>query len=212
VVWQGGQPLRDLAPKVYWLLNKPDATLVSREPQDHMGTIFQLPCLSKVPFHVAAVGRLDFRTEGLLLLSNDGELVHRLSHPKFQIPRTYQVLVSSKLAEAQLEQVRRGGCVLADGALRSCQIQYLGGESLGASTGSWYQLTVREGRNRLVRRLMDFLGVRVLRLVRTQFGVLRLPLDLKPGTYRQLAHDEILDLRRSVGLISKIRSTRSLAN
>ena len=195
-----GKPLEGHKPSlVYWMLNKPINTLTSRATRGDQMTIFDLPILKKVPFLISPVGRLDFKTEGLLLLSNDGELVYRLCHPKYEVPRHYQVLVSSKLSH-QEERSIRDGIELEDGPVEKIKLKYIKGEKMGASTGSWYLVTVYEGRNRLVRRIFNSLGHRVVRLIRFGFGDLRLPEDLKPGQYRQLTSYEIKELKDSAEL------------
>ncbi len=191
--------LKKAPSKVYWLLHKPDKTLTSRRSQGEQLTIFDLPSLAKIPFLVFPVGRLDYRTEGLLLLSNDGELVHRLAHPQYKLPRHYQVLVSGKLSPDE-EKKLTGGIVLEDGPVKRVDLQYAHGQNMGASKGSWYFITVYEGRNRLVRRLFEAVGHKVVRLIRTGFGDLRLEENLVPGEYRQLTSEEIRQLKKATDL------------
>ncbi len=185
-------------PKVYWLLHKPDQTLCSRKSQSaEQKTIFELPRLQKLPFRVTTAGRLDYRTEGLLLLSNDGDLIHQLTHPSFKIPRSYYVLVKGKLSDAQLETLK-GGIELEDGPVKKVDVVYAHGKNLGRSRGSWYIVTVYEGRNRLIRRIFESLGHDVVRLIRYGMGPLRLPEDLKPGEYLQLSAKQLKQLRDAV--------------
>ena len=115
-------------PLVYWLFNKPDQILISRKPEPGKPCIFELPNLKKLPFLVSPVGRLDFRTEGLLLLSNDGELVHRLSHPSYKLPRLYQVLIGGRLEKAE-EQARVAAFLLSDDS------SFVTGQSLRSDGG-----------------------------------------------------------------------------
>lgn len=190
---------RGMAPKVYWLLNKPDFTLVSHSKDQGKERIYDLPSLKKVPFSLSAVGRLDYRTQGLLFLSNDGPLIHRLTHPNYKIPRHYHALVSGKLTWEEIKKIRNG-LKLKDGVVNQVDIEYLRGENLGHSSGSWYLVTVREGRNRLVRRLFEALDYKVVTLVRIGFGDICLPPALKPGHYQQLTAKEIRYLKRSVQL------------
>ncbi len=195
-----GRLIQDTAPpKVYWLLHKPDKTIVSEKAQDDRQTIYQLPSLAKVGFRVFSVGRLDYRSEGLLLISTDGELVHRLTHPKYKIPRHYYVLIAGKLTSQQ-ESEMRSGIALEDGPVKRVELKYAHGQSLGKDKGSWYFISVYEGRNRLVRRLFEHFDHKVVRLVRYGFGELRLPEDLPPGEYRQLTADQIRYLKSKVGL------------
>ena len=185
-------------PKVYWMLHKPDFYLTSHKAEGGKQRIYDLPKLKQLKFRVFPVGRLDYRTEGLLLLTNDGALSHRLCHPEYKQPRKYQVLVNGRLSKEQLSLIR-SGISLDDRPVR-CEIGHAHGVSLGKSKGCWYLVTVREGRNRLVRRVFEYLDFKVIRLIRYGFGGLRLPSDLNPGHYRQLSSDEITNLKKSVDL------------
>lgn len=188
-------------PRVYWLLNKPDMTLTAATDESKP-TIFDLPKLKNLSFKVSPVGRLDFRTEGLLLLSNDGDFVHRMTHPAYKVPRHYLALINGKLSREQLHMIR-DSLVLDDGPVKKIEIRHAEGKRLGATKGSWYFVTVYEGRNRLVRRVFEHFDFKVVRLIRDGFGELRLPEDLKSGEYRQLTKTELLQLKRSVGLVKK---------
>ncbi|MBF0440347.1 MAG: rRNA pseudouridine synthase [Oligoflexales bacterium] len=190
---------RKAPPKIYWLLNKPACYLTSRKGINGKDTIFDLPKLRNLSFLVYSIGRLDFFTEGLLLLSNDGEIVNRLTHPKYKVPRHYHVLVNGKLRPDELRQIRCG-IALEDGITKETEIQFLQGKDLGKSKGALYYVTVHEGRNRLVRRLFEHFNYKVIRLVRTGFGSVKLPEDLLAGDYRQLTGEEIDGLKKSVGL------------
>jgi 23S rRNA pseudouridine2605 synthase len=173
--------------------------LTARHDEFARQTIYDLPMLKKVPFLVSPVGRLDYRTEGLLLLTNDGDLASRLTHPKYEVPRQYHVLITGKLTEAQEKQIVKG-IDLEDGPTGKAIIRYAHGKNLGASRGSWYAITVYEGRNRLVRRMFEHLGAKVVRLIRVSYGEVRMPEELAPGEYRQLTAEEILSLKKSVNL------------
>lgn len=183
--------------KIYWILNKPDFTLVSHVSQDNMETIYELPTVKKSPSRLNTVGRLDYRTEGLIIMSNDGELINELSHPKNQVPRVYQVLVNKALSKEALAEVNNKGVSLKDGPV-NCKVIRIQKQKLGNSSGVWYQVTVFEGRNRLIRRLFEQLESKVLRLVRVCYGDIALPTDLKPGQTKALSSDEIKALKRSV--------------
>lgn len=195
-----GKVVADKAPpKVYWMLNKPDLTLTSRRGEEGMSTIYELPALKNVKFRLNSVGRLDFRTEGLLLLSNDGELVHRLTHPSYKISRTYQVLFSRRLKPEEEKAIRQG-LILDDGPTQGSELQFLQSVEIGATRGAFYIIKVKEGRNRIVRRTFEHFEGRVLRLIRMGFGDLTLPDSLAPGDYRQLKPAEIKNLKEAVGL------------
>lgn len=200
VTLNGKLVVHKVPPRVYWLLHKPDEILTSRpKPDDDRATIYDLPKIAKLQFMVAPVGRLDYRTEGLLLLTNDGELAHRLTHPSHKIPRMYYALISERLEKSQEQQIRKG-ITLEDGPVKGCEIKHQVGKNMGASKGSWYTVTVYEGRNRLVRRIFEHFDRRVVRLVRYGMGDLRLPDALAPGDYRQLKPTEIAALKKATGL------------
>lgn len=187
-------------PKVYWVLNKPDKTLTSRSGAPGQKTIYDLPCFRGLKFHVFPVGRLDYRTEGLLLMTNDGDVCYRLSHPKFHVPRVYQVLIDGRLAPEKVKQIRQGALELEDGMVKA-EVRFVHGQKLPLSVaretdkGSWYFVTVHEGRNRLVRRMFEACGHRVLRLMRTGFGDLSLDDQVQSGAYRQLNGKEVAYLK-----------------
>ncbi len=195
-----GAPLRwDMPPLVYWLLHKPCGTLVSRRGEHNKETIFALPCLRRIRFPLFYVGRLDYRSEGLLLLTNDGELAHRLCHPSFEVQKTYQVLLAQRLSPVQ-EQLARRGELLEDGKVHYLQLRRQQRVLLGKSYGFWYTVKVKEGRNRLVRRVFAALGVKVIRLRRVAYGGLHLPDDLPLARYRQLTAAQIVHLKATAGL------------
>ena len=195
-----GRHISDVPPpRVYWLLNKPDMVLTSRPDGTGRLSIYDLYSTRDLQFLVSPVGRLDFRTEGLLLLSNDGELVHRLAHPKYKVPRYYNVLIDGRLSHEEESFIRRG-IELEDGLTGKTELIFAHSVNLGQSRGSWYFITVYEGRNRLVRRLFEYFGFKVVRLVRYGFGDLRLPDDLPAGQYRQLTPSEIKYLKETVQL------------
>ena len=183
------------APLVYWLLYKPRRLLVSRQPEGNKQTIFSLKCLRKIRFPLKYVGRLDYMSEGLLLLTNDGQLAYRLSHPRFALEKQYVVLLDQKLTPEQL-QTARGGELLPDGKINFFSINFQHRQFLGKSHGYWYRVTVREGRNRLLRRVFAALGLTVLRLIRITYAGLPFAADIEEGNYRQLTSAEIARLQR----------------
>jgi pseudouridine synthase len=200
VLVNGKSPNTKAPPKVYWLLHKPDKVLTARsDGGTDKATIYDLPKLAKTKFLVSPVGRLDYRTEGLLLLTNDGELANRLCKPAFHVPREYQVLLNERLTKEQEQEIRKG-IKLEDGVAKDVKIVFVQGASMGTSKGFWYMVTVHEGRNRLVRRIFAHFDKKVVRLIRIAFGDIRLTPDLEPGDYRQLKTGEISALKKSTGL------------
>jgi 23S rRNA pseudouridine2605 synthase len=141
------------------------------------------------------VGRLDFNTSGLLLVTTDGELAHRLMHPSWEIEREYAVRILGKVDDQVLQRLLEG-VMLDDGMAAFGTIQDAGGQ--GAN--HWYHVTVREGRNREVRRLWESQGLQVSRLIRVRFGPISLPGSLSRGRFRDLERKEIEALYEAVKL------------
>jgi 23S rRNA pseudouridine2605 synthase len=138
-------------------------------------------------------------TSGVLLFTNDGELTHRLTHPSFGLEREYAVRVLGGLSDEEMDQLRQG-VTLDDGLASFDLIQEAGGE--GANR--WYHVTLREGRNREVRRLIEAVGKRVSRLIRVRYGTIRLPARLRAGYWQELAEVE-LDALLASGHVERAR-------
>ncbi len=185
-----GQPLHFEKP-IYIMLNKPRNVLSSTE--DELGEDRQtVRDLVDLPGHLYPVGRLDRNSTGLILLTNDGHLANRLTHPRYEHPKTYRVQVEGKVDEGILAQWRQG--VMLDGKKTApAHIKVLKQEESGAVL----RLVMYEGRKRQIRRVAELLGLSVRALHRTAIGPLQLG-DLKPGEWRRLTAGEIVDLRREV--------------
>ena len=185
-----GEPLPRAPQPMTLLLHKPKGTITSREDPEGRETIFNL--VDPRYGRLNPVGRLDYNTEGVLLLTNEGELAHRLTHPSYGVPKAYLVKVSGTPDERKLKAIAKG-VPLEDGPSAPATVQLV--RSAGPS--SWLLLVIREGRNRIVRRIMDHLGHRTLKLKRVAFGgiVLR---GVKPGRTRELSRGELDHLRRLV--------------
>ena len=140
------------------------------------------------------VGRLDTETEGLLLLSNDGELSHRLMHPSFEIAKTYVAIVEGQVEPWVPRKLRRG-IELEDGEAKADRVTVKD----SGPRGSIVEITLHSGKNRIVRRMLDAVGHPVTRLARTRLGPLRLG-NLRPGQTRPLSGEEIAALQQEVGL------------
>lgn len=186
------------------LYKKRVGELVTRDDPEGRRTVFRkLPKLATGRW--IAVGRLDINTSGLLLLTNDGELARRLTHPSFQISREYAVRVLGEVDEALLERLR-SGVELDDGPAHFEQIVAGGGFTDGGGSDDplaanrWFHVTLREGRNRLVRRLIESQGLQVSRLIRVAYGPIRLSGGIRSGSARELDQEALAALLGAVGL------------
>ena len=186
------QRLPDPPKKVYLLLNKPFGYVCTLH--DPQGRPIVRDLLGDLRERVYPVGRLDFDTRGLLILTNDGELAFRLTHPRFQVPRTYKVLVEGSIASQSLKKLRTG-IMLDDGPTSPARVRMLErkqGRSL-------VRITVFEGRSREIRRMFEAVGHKTIQLIRTGYGSLSLG-TLKVGRYRHLTEEEVKSLCSSAGL------------
>ena len=188
VVAVDGVPIGVRPGLAYYLLNKPAGVVTTAEDTHGRPTV-----VSMVPDEprVHPVGRLDLETEGLLLLTNDGQLTHRLTHPSFGVEKEYVAEVRGAPGRGVLRQLREG-VELDDGPTAPAKAS--------SPSPGVLRLTIHEGRNRQVRRMCEAVGHPVTRLVRTRIGPLRDP-QLAPGEWRALTTDEVRDLERAVSLV-----------
>ncbi len=182
-----GKPLSRSEPRVYILLNKPRGSLTTM--RDPKGRVVISDFLSRVKGRVYSVGRLDWDCSGLIILTNDGELTEKLTHPRYQVPKTYRVKVRGIPSARDITRLEKG-VRLEDGITAPAKVK-LNERREGKS---FLELTVTEGRNKLVKRMCQAIGHPVLRLKRVGFAFLRLG-DLKPREYRYLSREEIKRLK-----------------
>lgn len=182
-----GKPVRPVAIKIYVLLNKPVGYVTTMK--DPQGRPIVTDLLKGVKERVYPVGRLDYNTEGLLLLTNDGDLAHCLAHPRHEVEKEYLVRVRGSVVPEQL-QLLAAGVRLEDGMTAPAVVRLVS----QSENNSWLSMTIHEGRYRQVRRMCEAAGLVVVRLKRTRYGFLEVG-ELKPGEYRLLGAPEVKGLR-----------------
>lgn len=185
-----GKRISVKGPKVYILLYKPKGYISSVSDEHNRPVVTQL--VSKVRARVYPIGRLDFDAEGVLLLTNDGDLSNKLIHPTFQVPKTYLVKVKGVPPKEKLEKLEKG-VFLEDGRTLPAKAKFI----RPTEENSWIELTVFEGRNHLVKRMCMAIGHPVQKLKRVDFAGIRLG-KLKPGEFRHLTEKE-LEMLKGLG-------------
>jgi 23S rRNA pseudouridine2605 synthase len=169
-------------PRVVYVLNKPSGVVSTARDTHGRPTVVDLVPAGR---RLYPVGRLDAETTGLILVTNDGELANVLTHPRYEVEKRYRARLSSALSDAQIETLR-SGIELEDGVTLPARVKRL--------RPGLIEISIREGRNRQVRRMVEALGSEVVDLQRIAFGPLQLG-DLKPGRYRRLTAAEVERLR-----------------
>lgn len=177
------------------LYHKQEGEIVSRDDPEKRASVFdKLPKLRGAKW--IAIGRLDFNTSGLLMFTSSGDLANRLMHPRFEIEREYAVRVQGSMTDEQMRQMLTEGITLEDGPVKFEKLQDEGGEGFN----HWYRLVLKEGRNRIVRRTFDALGLPVSRLMRVRFGIVHLPSRLKRGMLVELGAGEVTAILEWTGM------------
>ncbi len=184
---------------VWFALYKPDATVCTAE--DPQGRETVLDVLGEQGVRVFPVGRLDYHTQGLLLLTNDGELAAALAHPRSQVPRTYHVKVKGGVSMAQIEQLQAG--VDLDGFTVKARVGVLG----ETEKNSWLEMEISQGLNHQIHRMVEEVGGKVLKIIRIAFGPITVE-GLRPGRNRRLNQKELNELRDAAGVPVARRQAR----
>jgi 23S rRNA pseudouridine2605 synthase len=180
-----GEPVQVAAERVVYAVNKPPGVVsTASDPQRRPTVVSLVP----VPQRLYPVGRLDIDSTGLILLTNDGELAYRLTHPKFEVEKAYRAVLARPPVRDKALRSLRAGVELEDGLTAPARVRRLAPDTI--------EITIHEGRNRQVKRMCEHVGHRVRRLQRVSFGPLVLG-DLKPGAYRRLNEAELRALARA---------------
>jgi 23S rRNA pseudouridine2605 synthase len=183
-----GEPVRGAEPRVAYALHKPAGVVsTAHDPQGRKTVVDLVPPERRL----YPVGRLDSDSTGLILLTNDGELANRLTHPRYEVPKTYRATLNGPAITDRVLKALREGVQLEDGMTAPARVRRL--------TPHQLELTIHEGRNRQVRRMGEAVGHRVLRLHRPRYAGITLG-RLKPGDWRPLTREEWTRLATAVGL------------
>lgn len=170
-----------------WIFHKPRGVVTTHFDPEGRETLFDL-LPRHLPDHVISVGRLDLMSEGLILLTNDGELARQLEHPSSEIPRIYQVRIFGHLDPQGLDQLTKG---ISVNGVDYGPIQWRQGPRKGDN--QWLEMTLTEGKNREIRKVIDHIGGRVNRLIRVAYGPFQLG-DLEIGKLKEIPPSELIDL------------------
>jgi 23S rRNA pseudouridine2605 synthase len=190
-----GKLLRGVEQHIYLLMNKPKGHVTTVRDPEGRPTVMDL--LRGIRTRVYPIGRLDYASEGLLLLTNDGDLAHRLMKAASHVPKTYVVKVSGTPQAAGLDKIRRGMTIATDRGER-VKTAPAKVRVVRESDNPWYELTLTEGKNRQIRRMFEEIGHHVEKIKRVRYGPLSL--DVPPGEFRRLSVGEVDKLRVASGL------------
>ncbi len=178
--------------KVYYMFNKPKGYITTKNDPQGRKTIFDLLDIEPDVF---PIGRLDTDTEGLLLLTNDGEVAQRLLHPKYEVPRIYEALIMPQIGDDEVENLERG-ISLPYGYTAKMKVKILFSDNKSTKI----RIEIKEGKKREIRRTFKFLGYSIISLKRLSFGPIKMDARLKIGGYRMLKDFEIKQLLEYVGI------------
>ncbi len=185
-----GKPVRTQA-KLYLLLYKPKGYLTTYKDPEGRPTVYDL--IADLGQFVGPVGRLDQDTSGLLILTNDTQFAERITNPDYKVPKTYLVKTSTVISDEQIQKLR-DGVVLSDGPTKPAVVSRVASRVADSDSRSSLEITITEGRNRQVRRMIDAIGSKVSKLVRIAVGPIRIE-NLEIGKYRNLTPKEVELLR-----------------
>ena len=175
--------------KVYYVMNKPKRTICTLDDELNRTTVVSLiDCEERI----FPVGRLDYDTSGVLILTNDGEFANMIIHPRYHLPKTYDVLIDGILETSQIKEMEKG-IQLEDGMTLPAKVRIRNKDFAHKKTK--FDLTIQEGRNHQVKRMVEYFGYQVTSLHRKSIGFLKVD-DMSQGQYRRLKPQEVKDLRK----------------
>ena len=183
-----GKPITVSEKRVYLLLYKPVGYMTTMKDPEGRPIVSDL--LKEIKERVYPIGRLDYNTEGLLLLTNDGALANILMHPSHEVDKGYLVRVSGQVSEVQIKKLCEG-VKLEDGMTAPAKVHQVS----ESENNTWISITIHEGRYRQVRRMCEAVGLSVVRLKRSRYDFLEIG-EMRPGDFRHLAAEEVERLRR----------------
>jgi len=183
----------------YIIVNKPKKVMCTVDDPEGRETILDL-IKPKMKERLWPVGRLDYHSEGLVILTNDGELTLRLTHPRYKVGKVYEVKVKDVPSEEKIERLRKG-VYLEDGKTKPCQIGFME----KTKDNSWFRVVLHEGRKQQIRRMFMSVSHPVMKLKRVEYGPLKLK-KLPSGEFRFLTEDELRELRIAAGLLKNVGS------
>ncbi len=188
-----GKPVKQEEELITIMLNKPKGVVSTSDDPQGRTTVQEY--VKDIPARLYNVGRLDINSEGLLLMTNDGELAHHMTHPRFSVAKMYFAICDGKLTPSEIASLVNG-VTLDDGMTAPSRVTHVRPTASGDTS---FLITIHEGKNRQIRRMLEAIGHRTLRLKREQFGPLHLG-ELKPGETRKLTPDELRSLKHALGL------------
>ncbi len=185
-----GKLLSKPEPKIYLMMNKPRNVITTLSETEERPSVRDY--LKKIRYRVFPVGRLDFDSEGLLLLTNDGDFAHAILHPSKKIPKTYHVKIKGIIEDEKIEKLKKG-VKLQDGMTQPAKVKKL----RKAEENSWIEITIYEGKKRQVRKMLERVGHDVLKLKRVKINGIELG-NLPPGELRYLTPEETNKIKKEI--------------
>ncbi|MBS3087981.1 rRNA pseudouridine synthase [Candidatus Pacearchaeota archaeon] len=179
-----GKPINTTEKNRYFILNKPKEILVTKTDPKNRRTIYNLKAISNLGLNLNYVGRLDAMSEGLLILTNDGDLIQKLTHPKHDITKTYQLRTDPVITKQHITDLKEG--ILIDERKFFAEITN--------KNNNTFHISISEGRNRIIRRVLEKLNYKIFELKRIQIANIKLG-DLQPGEIKEISKEDILNLK-----------------